>query len=113
MLQLERNDTQDSMDLREVADSCNMAAAFFFDDPLHDPRNAEPGEGLRTINTLKAGHPFELRHLQRAIDEVAGAQRRLAHREPHGSFPAELKEQYTDNLNRAMQILTRWKEKFA
>jgi len=108
-LQLDRNDTQDIADLRDIEESCNKAAAFFFEDRLGARDQQERGEGLRAIRVLSGGHPFELKHIQAALDEVNTACVRLRRTEPHQFLPAELKEQYIDDLSRVTTILLRWR----
>jgi len=109
MLQFEKDDHQDSIDLREVEESCNQAAAFFYEDRLGARDQQEKGEGLRAIRVLMGGHPIEARHIQVAIDEVNAAMVRLRKTEPGQFLPAELKDQYLTNLTRVLSTLVRWR----
>lgn len=109
-LQLDRDDHQDMADLKDVIEFTNMAASFFYDDPINGPRDADTGEGTRAINSLKGGHPFELKHIQRAIDEVDNALVRLGARAANPLFPEDTKGQYVENLAAVKRILHKWKD---
>lgn len=112
-LQLERDDAQDVKDLRKVIEGCNMAAAFFYDDPVTGHANAGTGEGTNSINALKNGHSFELRHIERAIGEVKQALVRLEARAEKSVAPEDLLERYSDNLGEVLRILHMWKRALA
>jgi len=107
-LRLDRDETGDAADLKEVVDFCNMAASFFYEDRLgREPK--ERGEGIRAISVLSAGQALEYHHLERAVDEINAAMVRLRGTEPNQFLPAELKDKYIDNLTRALQIVVRWR----
>lgn len=112
-LQLERDEQQDIADLRTVVESCNMAAAFFYDDPLTGHSNADKGEGTRSIDALKNGHSFELKHVQRAIKEVQGAITRLGERKLRTIAPLNMFRQYDKNLKKVLEILSKWEKALA
>ena len=97
---------EDSQIIRLMIENCNMAAAFFTDDPLN--LSTEKGEGLRAITLFSAGHAIEKSHLENAREEVLKALNRLSARKPHALFPAELKDRYMDNLDGVLDQLSVW-----
>jgi hypothetical protein len=106
ILKMIKFDKDDSREITGVVEKCNMAASFFFEDP-----NAGylEEEGLKPLKVLAAGHAVDCHHFDRAIDAVQAAQFRLNNAEPSGIFPAELKEQYIQNLKEVRAQLEEWR----
>jgi len=87
---------EEGREVKFIMESSNQARDFFNDDEH------------RAVCTLGAGHDLCKEHLVRGHSAIFNALQRVKEREPHGAFPAELKEQYETNLKMALNTVENW-----